>query len=340
MGIAGVGAAVSVVGGIANMGQQSSAAKAQKRMLASQERQQTLNAQLQYLSIKNQAYADNLSDQINSGVRTLAYTQSQQNLDAQERLNQLAVSNALFDASVQKTNADVNKTQQETNTQGELSNANAQAGQQELEGIGSAIGASGQDINSILQRLQQGEDSGSAIANLLDIAASSGGINEALSLLGDTNSEAATVGQADLLRSQEVSNTRIGNAGATAGANKGVAKSAASTANIAGSIAQSQAKSAASTQELDAKTASVVGQAGFDATRAANTASNNIGILADSSSQFSRKYLSAANLAAIEQGAALQSDILNAQKSQIKTPGFLDFAGVGMNAYNTYKGLS
>lgn len=335
-----VGAAVSVVGGIAGMSQQSSAASAQKRMLASQEKQQALNAQLQYLSIKNQAYADDLNDNINSAVRTLAYTQSQQNLDAQERLNQLAVSNALYDASVQRANADIGKLQQETQTQAELSNANAQAGQQELEGMGSAAGANGQDINAILERLQQSGSSSDAIANLLDIAASSGGVNEALSLLGDSASEAPVVGAAELARSQEVSGARMANAGGVAGASKGVAKAGANTSGIAGSITQSQAKASADAQTLDANTAGVVAGGGFKATRAANTASNNIGIMADTSTQFSRKYLSAANLAAIEQGAALQSDIINAQRAQIKTPGFLDFAGVGMNAYNTYRGLS
>lgn len=336
---AAAGAAVSVVGGIAGLSQQSSSAAAQKRMLASQEKQQALNAQLQYLTIKNQTYADDLSDRINDSVRSLAFAQSMQNLDAQERLNQQAVANALFDAEVQKTNADVGKTQQELQTASAVSQGTQQAGQGELEAVGSATGANGQDINSILQRLQQGEDSGSAIANLLDIAASSGGINEALSLLTDADNQASTVAAAELGRSQEVLGSRVAGAGEVKEATVEGIQAGAKTANIGGSIAQSQQKFASDSQALDASTSGVVAGAGFAATRAANTASNKIGILADSSSAFSRKYLSAANLAAIEQGSALQSDIISAQRSQIKTPGFMDFIGVGVNSYNTYKGL-
>jgi hypothetical protein len=333
------GAAVSVVGGIAGLSQQNSAAAAQKRMLASQEKQQALNAQLQYLTIKNQSYADDLSDQINSNVRTLAYTQSMQNLQAQENLNQIAVQQSLFDSGVQKTSADINKGQQEIQTAQQLSNENAQAGAGELEGLASAAGANVQDINSILQRLSQNGDASTGIANLLDIAASSGGINEALSLLtgGDVNS--ATISAAQLARSQEVMGIRGANAEAVADSSRQVAGAQANTSGISGSIQQSQSKFDADTSALDARTSGTVAGQGFAATRAANTGSNKIGILSDNASAFSRKYLSAANLAALDQGAALQSDIINAQKSQIKTPGFLDFVGVGVNSYNTYRGL-
>lgn len=336
---ASVGAAVSVVGGLAGLSQQSSAAAAQKRMLASQERQQALNAQLQYLTIKNQSYADDLSDRINQSVRELSYTQSMQNLEAQERLNQLAVANALNEAATQRTNADIGKSQQELETAGAVSQGNQQAGQGELEQLGSATSANGQDINSILQRLSQGGDSASAIANLLDIAASSGGINEALSLLTDSDSQASTVAAAELGRSQEVLGSRSSSAEQVKNATKGTIQAGAKTAGIGGSIAQSQQRADANTLSLDASTSGVVAGQGFEATRAANTASNKIGLLADSSSTFSRKYLSAANLAAIEQGSALQSDIISAQRSQVKTPGFMDFIGVGVNSYNTYKGL-
>jgi hypothetical protein len=334
-----VGAAVSVVGGLSGLSQQSSAAAAQKRMLASQEKQQALNAQLQYMSIKNQSYADALQDQINDSVRQLQFTQTQQNLDAQERANQLAVSTALFDASTQKTNADIGKTQQELGTAQELSNATTQAGQQELAGLGSAAEANGQDINSILQSLTRDGQTSTAIANLLDIAASSGGVNEALSLLTGGEMDAAVKGEAQLNRSQQLQEQRQANVGAVASSTKELSKAGANTANIAGSISETQQKFGADMQALDASTAGVVAGAGFSASRAANTASNNIGILADSSSRTSRQYLSAANLAAIEQGAALQSDILSAQRSQIKTPGFMDLINVGMGGYQTYKGL-
>lgn len=333
------GAAVSVVGGIAGIGQQNSAAAAQKRVLASQEKQQALNAQLQYLTIKNQAYADNLTDQINANVRELAYTQSTQNLQAQESLNQIAVSNALFDSNVQKVSADINKSQQEVQTQQQLSQEKQQAGQGELQALGSASEANVQDINSILQKLAQNGDASTGIANLLDIAASSGGINEAISLLTGSDTNASTTAAAQLGRSQEVLGSRADNALTVANTSKSSANAAANSANIGGTIQQTQQKFDASTQALDASTSGVVAGQGFQATNAANKASNNIGILSDNASAFSRKYLSAANLAAIEQGSAIQSDIINAQKAQVKTPGFLDYIGLGVGTYNTFKGL-
>ena len=190
-----------------------------------------------------------------------------------------------------------------------------------------------------MQRLSQNGDASTGIANLLDIAASSGGINEALSLLTGGDVNAATTSAAQLARSQEVMGVRGGNAEAVANTTRQVAGSQANTSGISGSIQQSQNKFDADTSALDARTSGTVAGQGFAATKAANIASNKIGILTDDSSSYSRKYLSAANLAALDQGAALQSDILNAQKSQIKTPGFLDYVGLGVSSYNTFKGL-
>jgi hypothetical protein len=334
-----IGTAVSVVGGIAGMAQQSSAASAQKRQLASQERQQALQAELQYLSIKNQAYADQLADAVNEQVRSLSYQQSQANLRMQQQANDIAVQGALFDAEVQKATTQVQYSSNELNADEQKSQANAQAGAQQLQSTGAAIQDTNSVVDNILKGLAQGSDQNSAIANLLDIASASGGVNEAIAMLSGGDVNQPLVAAANLGRQNELTDARMTNAGDVAGTSRELASATRGTQGSSNALGREQGMKQANDLSMDASTSKVVADQGFKATTAANEATNTIGILSDRSASASRKYLSAANLKAVEQGAALQSDIINAQKSQIKTPSFFDYAGVAINGYNTFKAL-
>jgi excinuclease UvrABC nuclease subunit len=334
-----VGAGLSIASSLAGIGQQSKAASAQKRAIASQQRQQELQSQLQYLSIKNQDASDTLTESINRQVQQLAYTQSQNNLTSQQNLNNLAVQQALFDSTITKANADITRTQTGLDVDRSVTEGNQAVGQQELQAIVQAAQANGTDLNAILQGLSRDGEQSSAIANLLDLAASSGGINEAISLLTGGDVNAATNATAAIGRSGEVSTARQGNASEVSQASKQVNTSAGTGALKVADIAQSQAIFNADASELDARTSQQVANAGFDVTQAANEAAFRTGIIADDSASFSRRYLTAANLEALDKGASLQADISNAQRAQVRTPGFLDYAGVAVSGFNTVNSL-
>lgn len=334
-----VGAGLSIVGSLAGMSQQSANAKAQKRALASQQEQQALQSQLQYLSLKNQTASDKVTDSVNDSLRSLSYQQSVANTNSQQQLNNVAINSALFDASVQRSQAAANKTGADTQAQLQQSQANEQVGNQQLQAEAAAFGVNGQDLSSILASLGKGDSQSAAIAQLLDIASSSGGVNEALRLLGGDNQNQTTVAQADLIRSQELAAAKVGNAGSVADANRQLNAATATTAGSVSNIGMTQQVADANAKTLDATTSKTVADAGFNATRAANKAVNNIGIISDNSASFSRNYLNKANQSAVSKGAVLQQQITQAQQAQIKSPGFFDLLGVGANAYQTYNRL-
>ena len=330
-----IGTAVSVVGGLAGMSQQSSQAAAQRRAIASQEKQQALQAELQYISLKNQSYSDSLTDAINEQTRALAYQQSQTNLNLQQQANNIATEAAQFDSVVQRMSANANLQQAQLQSSQEESDTVVRAGADELASIGEAFGSNNQTIDGLLKQLTSGDNSSTAIANILDMASASGGINEAISLLSGGDVNRSTIAGAALGRQGQLSDARLSNAANTRAATNTLATTKKDVTDSSAMLSNVIATKAADDLMRDATSSQQVANAGFNATRAANEATNTIGILSDKSASESRKYLTAANLRAVEQGAALQSDILNAQKSQIKSPSFFDYAGLALKTYNS-----
>lgn len=334
-----VGAAVSVVSGIAGISQQNKAAQAQKTALASAQEQQALQAQLNYLSLKQQTYADQLNDYITDATRKLQYQQSQSQLSAQKQMNDLAVANANFEANLAKSSADLQQMASDNQATRQQSEADNQARQQALATQGQATQEQDAQIQSLLKALGEGSNQQATVANLMDTIAARGGVNEALSLLLNSNALDAIRAGANIQRGEEVQGQRIQNAQALASSTTALNASDAAVSQGMSAVQATQTKYGADNQIQDANFSQQLANQGFASTQAANDASYSIGLLSDTSNRYSRDYLRQVNQDAILKGAQLQSNVLKAQASAVQTPGFFDYLGVGFNAYNTYNAL-
>jgi hypothetical protein len=335
-----VGAAVSVVSGIAGISQQNKQADAQRAQIQAANEQQALQAQLQLLSLKQQTYANGLNDYITDATRTLQYQQQQNQLEAQRSLNDLAVSNAVYEASMSKSNAAIQQTAADTQASRQASDANQGARQQQLQTQAAANNQQDQLVQQLTQMLGGGAQQNTNIANLLDAAMAHGGNNEALANLLGQNSNDAIVAAANLARGQQVQQMTTGLGQQVANASIGLNNADAQTARGINAINATQSFYNSDKQSQDALFSQQITNAGFNATQAANNASNNIGILSDQANRYSRDYLNQVNQNATLQGAQIQSNSLNAQANAVQSPGFFDYLGVGLNGYNTYNALT
>lgn len=334
-----VGAAVSVAGGIVGLGQQNSAANAQRQAIKSQQEAAALQSELQLLALKQQTYADGLNDFITDSTRSLQYQQAQTQLKAQQIQNDLAVGNAVFDASVQRATADIQQAAGDRQAQANKSAADLAAGQQTTEVFGQENSREQQAINSFLKLIGDGDQQQNAIANLLDVAASSGGVNEALSLLLGED-DYSTIANAGVQRSTQLGEVNRELAGSIETANRQLNTADLNVATGLNTVNATQGRYQADRQEQDALGSQQIANLGFQSARAANDANYNIGILSDQANRYSRDYLRRENERALLRGAQLTQDTLQAQANSVRSPGFFDYLNVGLQGYNTYRQLS
>lgn len=332
-----VGAGVSVVSGLVGLQQQRKAANAQKQALASQQEQQALQARLNYLSLTQQAYADSINDVITDATKKLAYSQTEAQLFAQEKLNDIGVQNALLEANTNKALASISKDASDTEATQTRMAKDIEAGQQTLAVGSSADEALGSQAESLLKMLSGGKNQQEQIANLLDAAAAGGGVNLALENLLGEGAYDAIVAAGEQQRLIGTQDARLAAAGGQEEANKKLNSANEKVSLGMNQLGKAQADYGADKQILDAKFSQAINKQGFAATAAANKASYNIGLFSDQSSRASRDYLRQQNLDAVLRGAQLNSEILKAQSNAVSSPGFFDYLGVGLSGYQQYK---
>jgi hypothetical protein len=333
---AGALAGVSVVSGLVGFSQQQKSANAQKQALRSQQEEQALQAQLQLLALENSRLSSGLQDFLDDATRKLAYQQTTTQLTAQQAQNDIAVSNATFDASVQRIMSDVTQANANLETTEATNQANLQA---EADSIGVQQGVVEAD-NQLMQAL--GESFGgvgnrqNSIAALLNAASATGGVNEALALLLDTDSAEIQrlIGAEE--RQQQLGEQTNSLAAGTERATIADNNARANSANLSNQLTATATNYESDKLRQDALYSQQIANAGFQSQRAALEGGNNIGILADRSSRVSRDYLRAANTEAVKRGAKLSDNILKAQADQVRTPGFFDLLGVAGQGYSTY----
>lgn len=329
-------AALSVVGGVVGLGQQRESANAQKRAIQAQSQQAALQAQLQLMALKQQTYADTLNDTISDATRLLQYQQANTQLEAQQAFNSIASANALFESSVQRAASEIQQIQGNNEAALQKSASDEQAGQAQLAAYGQANEQQNSIVSAIGQLLGESGQRQNTVANLLDMAASSGGINEALGLLlGNSSDEVQAA--FNLNRGSQMQDTQMNTADDLAAANRGVSEGNYQGALLNNAIQGTQTRYGADQQAIDATFSKQVADLGFESAKLANTTNFNIGTISDASSRFSRDYLRRNNESALLQGANLQQDILKAQADQVRTPGFFDYLNVGLGGYNTYR---
>lgn len=333
-----VSAGVSVVGGIVGLGQQQRSANAQRRAIRSQQEAAALQSELQLMSLKQQTYADSLNDYIADSTRELQYQQAQTQLQSQQIQNDLAVANAKFDASVQRANANIQQMSADRQAQAQKSQADLAAGNATTEVMGQELSKEQQAIGSFLKLLGEGDQQQTAIANILDMASASGGVNEALSLL--LGEDQATIANAGLARQQQSSESTNALARSVENANVQLNQADYNVSTGINALQREQGIYQADVNEQNADYSKKVVDAGFESKRASNEATYRTGIISDQANRYSRDYLRKENESALLRGAQLQQETLKAQADSVRSPGFFDYLNVGVQGYNTYRQMS
>lgn len=340
MGVPAIGAGLSVVSGIASLGSKQAAANAQQKQLDAQAAQQSLQSQLQLQQLKNQTTVNQLNDALTDATNKTAYLQTQSTLAAQQMQTQLNQQNSLFQAGVQGQLANADKTQAYMQAAKQQSDARLAAGAEALNTFAGASTEEQQATQSILGSVAKGEQQHTALAAFLDLAASSGGVNNAVAKLAQSGLYDAETGAANVNRGEE-GVTLIQQLAQQA--KQGTVGVADAQSNIARSQADISAANAGyqTTQAVNATNAQATeSTAGYAAQNAANDANFNIGLLSNQFQRDSRYLSTSAQEEAISKGAVLQQQAFQAQSDAIRSPGLFDYATAGLSGYSTYNSLN
>lgn len=336
---AAVAVGASVIGGVVGLNQQKKQANAQKKMLAQEEASRRLQADLQLFSLRQQRATDTFQDLITDAALTQSYMSTKATLDSQQLLNTINSREAQFAAQVQGATNEASQILATNQAKRGQADARQQLEQQAQEAY---LGADAQQraaIDAVLQQLSQSGNQ-NALATLLDFAESAGGVNEAIAMLtGRTDTSEVERAGNDVLR-----------AGDSASNYKRLATDVKNTSQALvdtdTNLALAQAEMARGTGDYqtalalnDALTAENVNNTAFEAARAANEA--QFGIVSKSNAvQRQARYLnSVANENVLQQGQVIGGQILEAQQSAVRSPGFFDYLNVGLGGYNTYQAV-
>jgi hypothetical protein len=329
-----VGAGISVVGGLANASAKRKQQQAQKAAIASQAKMDTLNSELQLMSLTNQLAIDKRQSLLNQAVEDEAYLNRQFQLDATQLQNTTALEDARIQAQAMEKGAGL---QQEATSIGALQQQTNQDSQIS-QTLASSIGASTQETEAALKGLAAlpERQRQQTISRLMDLAATDDGQNLALEMLAELQ-EQGSVGT--VARANEFGDVSIEQADAVANAGKD--QSAATRAlTDTGSVLQADSQRYQSaTSLLDQSTARTTNAAASEAERIATEASYNASQANRSLESATRDAQYAAQQDLLKQGAALSASSSAAQAKAVGSTGFLDYLGVAAQGASTYNSL-
>jgi hypothetical protein len=333
---AAVGAGMSLIGGISGANQAAKSSAAQKKAITNQARIDQLNSQLQLLSLRNSRSVDELQDTLRTTAENQAYLARLGQIDLAETQQQTQLQAALGQADSERKFAAASEAEATTAALTEATSERSRTGQ----ALTQALGASAEEQQAVLSRLQKmpEQQRAATIQSLLDVAASSGGSNEALRMLADLT-DTGVVGEAEAARAAEQQSVLATSARASA-----AALDAQTTANEKAAVSKAGVDRlgrtfAANTSTLDAQTTAAVGDASFQTERLATTGAKAAGDLASGVERTARGANYSANEDVLKQGARISADTTSAQLNAVRSPGFFDYMAVGANAYSTYTGL-
>jgi hypothetical protein len=332
-----VAAGVSAVGGLISLSNQQKQARAQRKALDAQKKQQQLQADLQLVAIKNQRLIDEMQDALEDAARQQAFLQTDAALRMQEQLNALAVENAKFVANLDLIKSRFNEQQTQLKAEEKATREKQRADEELISALGQTNAAYANQIKALLTSLQQDTNQRQALLALLDAGAAKGGINEALLTLLDT---ASPENEFEVARAGELVGTKAAKLKAMRDSNVAMADAEKTLVQNTASLDRVLTDYKANQDLINATAAGDVAANAFRSQRLANQANYNIGVLANEVARQSRYLQSQLNEEVLKQGVALSADTLEAQKRAIRTPGFFDYLALGLNAYNTYQKLT
>lgn len=326
-----VTAGVSLVSGVVGLNRQSKSAKAQKRAIEAQSKQQALEAQLRLYQLQQSKEMNKVTDAINDSITQFNYEQAESSLNAQQRLNQLSLSNAIFEAGIADTMARASADTRERQIRQQQFAQEQQLRQGEVQGLSALNQQQQQQLNQFAQALQSNRGVQSQLANILDIAASTGGVNEALNVLFPQDQ--ADTSEIEEQR-REAQRELIG----------GITEAGLESAEAVGQerlgfsqIQELQDIDKARRAGDEARLSGQLADLAFESERTALEAQRGIEQVTDPLERQMRDDLLAKQEEALRQGAGLQQEIAQQQVKQVRRPGFFDYANVGLGAANTYR---
>lgn len=331
---AAIGAGVQVIGGIASHNQKNKQARAEKAAIASQQKINKLNSDLQLLELENQQNMSQRQSLLQKAVEDEAYLNRQFQLDAVQLQNASAMTQAEIDARLSMQQAQVNQAAGEQRALEQRTSADTAA----VQALGKAIGASTQEVQQVTNAFAQRpeKERQRLISNLMDLGAMEDGENLALQMLNELadNGEMGKTQQAIALN-----DARIDNADALKEASLAENEQRQAIGNTSASIQNEGQQYQAKTGLLDVSTARSTNQAADAAERIALDSAYLSNQASRQLQEQARDVTYAANKDVLEQGAKLSDDAMNAQRKAISGSGFLDVLAIGGQGYNTYRSL-
>lgn len=322
---------MSVVGGLANAGNQRQQAAAQRKAIEAQSQVEQLNARLQLVNLNQQQALANVQQELQSAAEKQAYIGRLAAIDQQELMNAQALAQAGLQAQTQEQLAAASQSQANVDSLQQLVGAEAGIGRELVQ----AIAGSGQEQQALVQQFAKMNESDRSayLSNLLDLAASAGGTNEALRLLNESSSSSA-LGQ--VARAEEAGAQKQALAQDSA-----TALRASAEATRSGTLAQANLQAldssyAAKQQVLDVQTSGSVAKQAFASERTATEAAYQASGLARGVETSARNASTAASKEVLERGASLSAATASAQMQAVRSPGFFDYVGVLGGGATTY----
>jgi hypothetical protein len=326
-----VGAGLSVVGGLSQASQQRQQANAQKKAIAAQAEVEQLNSRLQLLNLNQQQALAEVQSELQSAAEKQAYVGRLAAIDQQETYNSMALAQAGLQANVQEQLAGAQANQANVDSLQQLVGAEAGIGRELVQ----AIANSGQEQAGLVERMQKMNTNQRQgfISSLLDLAASSGGTNEALRLLSESTTTADSGQVARATEKQGLSQTLA--------EDSSTALRASAEATRAGTVAQANLQAgdsrfAARQQALDVQTSGEVAKQAFASERLATEGAYAASGLARGVEDSARRASVRANKEVLERGATLSQATASAQMQGVRSPGFFDYVGVLGGGATTY----
>lgn len=326
-----VGAGLSVVGGLAQAGNQRQQAAAQKKAIEAQAQVEQLNSRLQLISISQQQAVAEVQSQLQSAAEKQAYIGRLAAIDQQELTNAQALAQAGLQARTQEQLAGAQQAQANVESLQALVGAEANIGRELVQ----AISGSGQEQQALVEAFGKMDTSSrqAYLSNLLDLAASAGGTNEALRLLSETS---ATSASGLVARAEEAGALKQQQAKDSATALRASAEATRASTLAQAGLQSADATYAARQQALDVQTSGEVAAQAFASERLATNAAYSASGLAREVETSARNASVAANKEVLERGATLSQATASAQLQGIRSPGFFDYVSTLGGGASTY----
>lgn len=332
-----IGTGLAVVGGISQANQRRKQANADKKQLENASRQAAMQAELQLFGLENNIRQVRAQASLAKMQQDLSYQTAESQLALEEIVRQQQTAQDLVSLKNQQAQIDIQSQLDATRVDQQRQSSREKISQGTTEQLG--------QLTQGLQALQGEQAKGvptqdsATIAMLADLISTAGGVNEAISLLGEnlgvnfdnmgTEAErASSFNQlmSQLLMSQEQSALGIVDTEA------GLSKQGMALDTTEKKRQLSQARENVTQDDISGDYARQATRLAMDSQRQTN---NRFAALNEQVAEADYQ----ANKDAVSKGLTLQQSNIDLSRGLISSPSVFDYLAVGVGGYNTYQQL-